>query len=584
MVCLGALGRQRPFYKERRMMASGNGLPSTTVATKRPSPLGPFPRHIWIHQDTPQDSLDKTCHEIWKRAQGLPEAFQPRTGAMVPAQPTSAPPGALRDHDSTFQDEALEQSCSKDEISLLVEQEYLNLTKENLSLARDSPGELDTAGDAPELSRPATPPFPPHTLAQASGLSLALAFGGDQLLGQKKAVGPAIQSMLSGPGDKELPGRPDCDSVKSTVTGILRSAKGKGTKGGEEGIASLAASNSEISKLLAQFPLKHIESSKAPDNKMVLEETRVIKDFLQNSMFSGPGPKEPSGPATLLPLPPPPLPALPEKAPELPGQKRQLPVFAKICSKPEADPSVEGLLAMERTPSSKELVKASRDALVPSQWPQCRKDMCSEEGPSSGKAGSMFASLPSKKPPWPTEKNLLYEFLGAAKNPDGQLRLRSKTEVDGLELKFNAPMTIADKNNLKYTGNVFTPRFATALTSTALNQPLWLNLNYPPPPVFTNHSTFPQYQVTPYNPQQMGQQIFRSSYTPLLSYIPFVQPGYSYPQRTPPKLSTSPRDPSPMAGDGPQYLFPQAYGFSSTSSGPLMNSPYFSSSGNGINF
>ncbi|XP_051843592.1 uncharacterized protein C1orf94 homolog isoform X2 [Antechinus flavipes] len=584
MVCLRALGRQGPFCKERRMMASGNGLPSPTVATKRPSPLGPFPRHIWIHQDTPQDSLDKTCHEIWKRAQGLPEAFQPRTGAMIPTQPTSAPPGALRDQDSTFQDEALEQSCSKDEISLLVEQEYLNLTKENLSLARDSPGELDTAGDTPELSRPATPPFPPHALAQAGSLPSALAFGGDQLLGQKKAVGQAIQPMLSGPGDKELPGRSDCDSVKSTVTGILRSAKGKGTKGGEEGIASLAASNSEISKLLAQFPLKHIESSKAPDNKMVLEETRVIKDFLQNSMFSGPGPKEPSGPAPLLPLPPPPLPALPEKASELPGQKRQLPVFAKICSKPEADPSVEGLLAMERTPSSKELVKAPRDALVPSQWPQSRKDMCSEEGPGSGKASSMFVSLPSKKPSWPTEKNLLYEFLGAAKNPDGQLRLRSKTEVDGLELKFNAPMTIADKNNLKYTGNVFTPRFATALTSTALNQPLWLNLNYPPPPVFTNHSTFPQYQVTPYNPQQMGQQIFRSSYTPLLSYIPFVQPGYSYPQRTPPKLSTSPRDPSPMAGDGPQYLFPQAYGFSSTSSGPLVNSPYFSSSGNGINF
>ncbi|XP_007492818.1 uncharacterized protein C1orf94 homolog isoform X8 [Monodelphis domestica] len=512
MVCLRALGRQGPFCKERRMMASGNGLPSPTVATKRPSPLGPFPRHIWIHQDTPQDSLDKTCHEIWKRAQGLPEAFQPRTGAMIPAQPTSAPPGALRDHDSTFQDEALEQSCSKDEISLLVEQEYLNLTKENLSLARDSPGELDTAGDAPELSRPVTPPFPPHVLAQAGSLPPSLAFGGDQLLGQKKAVGQAIQPMLSGPGDKEPPGRPDCDSVKSTVTGILRSAKGKGTKGGEEGIASLAASNSEISKLLAQFPLKHIESSKAPDNKMVLEETRVIKDFLQNSMFSGPGPKEPSGSAPLLPLPPPPLPALPEKAPELPGQKRQLPVFAKICSKPEADPSVEGLLAMERTPSSKELVKAPRDALVPSQWPQSRKDMCSEEGTGSSKASSMFVSLPSKKPPWPTEKNLLYEFLGAAKNPDGQLRLRSKTEVEGLELKFNAPMTIADKNNLKYTGNVFTPRFATALTSTALNQPLWLNLNYPPPPVFTNHSTFPQYQFQGRVPGGLAETSIESTF------------------------------------------------------------------------
>lgn len=62
-------------------MASGNGLPlsSTALVAKRPSALGPFPRYIWIHQDTPQDSLDKTCHEIWKRVQGLPEALQPRT-------------------------------------------------------------------------------------------------------------------------------------------------------------------------------------------------------------------------------------------------------------------------------------------------------------------------------------------------------------------------------------------------------------------------------------------------------------------------------------------------------------------------
>lgn len=67
-------------------------------------------------------------------------------------------------------------------------------------------------------------------------------------------------------------------------------------------------------------------------------------------------------------------------------------------------------------------------------------------------------------------------------------------------------------------------------------------------------------QVMPYNLQQMGQQIFHSSYNPLLSYIPFIQPNYQYPQGTPPKLSTNPRDPSLMASDGLQYLIPQAYG------------------------
>ncbi|KAJ1176999.1 hypothetical protein NDU88_002265 [Pleurodeles waltl] len=39
---------------------------------------GPFPRYIWIHQDTPQDSLDKACHEIWKRVQDLPDGLRPK--------------------------------------------------------------------------------------------------------------------------------------------------------------------------------------------------------------------------------------------------------------------------------------------------------------------------------------------------------------------------------------------------------------------------------------------------------------------------------------------------------------------------
>ena len=49
--------------------------------------------------------------------------------------------------------------------------------------------------------------------------------------------------------------------------------------------------------------------------------------------------------------------------------------------------------------------------------------------------GSVSVALPAKKPAWPPEKNLFYEFLGATKNPSGQLKLRSKVEVDGLELK-----------------------------------------------------------------------------------------------------------------------------------------------------
>ncbi|XP_045638580.1 uncharacterized protein C1orf94 homolog [Ursus americanus] len=591
--CLRALGGQRGFRKERRRMASGNGLPSSSaLVAKRPSALGPFPRYIWVHQDTPQDSLDKTCHEIWKRVQGLPEALRPRTSKEQLSTPMAGTP---RDNGLSFQEEALELSRDKDEISLLVEQEYLSLTKEHLILVTETSGELEAPGTPPEGPRQPAPcllaPPPPADSGEYPGAAIVAA---DTLLEPKVAV-----SVISR--------RQDRDSVMSTVTGILRAAKAKSVTGTEDGGHILGASTSEINKLLAQFPLKATEATKAPDNKMVLEETRVIKGFLQSSMFSGPGPREPTGlgPFLLLPALPP---APPDKPPELPAQKRQLPVFAKICSKPEADSAVEGHLLLEWNSGVKEPTKG-RESLFLSQWPPSRKDTCGEEG-CSDPVGSVSVALPAKKPAWPAEKNLFYEFLGATKNPSGQLKLRSKVEVDGLELKLNPPVTVADKSNLKYTGNVFTPRLATALTSATPNQPLWLNLNYPPPPVFANHSTFTQYQglypqrgarmpyqqtvlpqlgcyhrqVAPYNPQQMGQQIFRSSYTPLLSYIPFVQPNYPYPQRTPPKLSTNPRDPSPMAGDGPQYLVPQAYGFGSMAGGPVMNSPYFSSSGNGINF
>ncbi|XP_068393963.1 uncharacterized protein C1orf94 homolog [Eschrichtius robustus] len=595
--CLRALGGQRGFRKERKRMASGNGLAlSSALVAKRPSALGPFPRYIWIHQDTPQDSLDKTCHEIWKRVQGLPEALQPRTSKEQLSAPMAGTP---RDNGLSFQEEPLELTSGKDEISLLVEQEFLSLTKDHLILVTESSGELEAPSSSLEgPGQPAPCLLVPSLVAGSSERPGTSIIAGDKLLEPKVAV-----SVIGS--------RQDCNSAMSTVTGTLRTAKVKSAKGPEDRGNSLGASSSEISKLLAQFPLKSTETSKAPNSKMVLEETRVIKDFLQNSMFNGPGPGEPTEPGPFLLLPPPPPPAPPDKLdkpPKLPAQRKQLPVFAKICSKPEADPAMEGHKLMEWNPGAKQLTKG-QESLFLSQWSQRRQETCGKEG-GSDPMGSMSMALPAKKPAWPAKKNLLCEFLGATKNPSRQLELCSKVEVDGLELKLNPPVTGADKNNLKYTGNVFTPRFATTSTSATMNQPLWLNTNYPLLPVFTNPSTFPQYQglypqraarmpyqqtlhpqlgcysrqVTPYNPQQMGQQIFRSSYTPLLNYVPFVQSNYPYPQRTPQKLARNPRDPPPMAGDGLQYPFPQAYGFGSTSGGPLMNSPYFSSSGNGINF
>uniref|UniRef100_A0A8C6RX57 cDNA sequence CK137956 n=1 Tax=Nannospalax galili TaxID=1026970 RepID=A0A8C6RX57_NANGA len=586
-----ALGGQRCFRKERKRMASGNGLPpSSALVAKHPSALGPFPRYVWIHQNTPQDSLDKICHEIWKRVQGLPESLQPTTSMETLSTQVA---GTV-----SFQEDALELSSGKDEISLLVEKEFLSLTKEHLILVQEGLGELATPVGPLQGTQELDPCFlVPPLGAENTEYPGTSIMAGDKLWEQKLSVPMPVIAT-----------RQDCDSAMPTVTGILRAAKAKSAKGTKDKGQSLGASNSEISKLLAQFPPKSTELSTAPDNKMVLEETKVIKDFLQNNMFSGSGPQEPTELGPFLLLQPPPPPALSDKPPECPPPERQLPVFAKICSKNEADSTLERHHWTQRNPGTKELAKGP-ESLFLSQLPQSWKDTCGEEG-HSDPVGTISMALPSKKPMWPAEKNLLYEIFGAPKNPSGQLKLRSKVDVDGLDLKFNPPATVPDKNNVKYAGNVFTPRFTTALTSTTLNQPLWLNLNCPPPPVFSSHSTFPQYQglypqrstripyqqpvhpqlgcysrqVTPYNPQQMGQQIFHSSYTPLMSYISFVQPNYSYPQRTPQKLPTNPRDPPPMTGDGPPYLFPQGYGFNSASSGPLMNTPYFSSSGNGIRF
>ncbi|KAB1269157.1 uncharacterized protein Cadr_000013601, partial [Camelus dromedarius] len=412
---------------------------------------------------------------------------------------------------------ALELTSSKDEISLLVEQEFLSLTKEHLILVTEGSGELEALGSSPEGPRLLGSRLLIRSDGGSSERSGASVMAGDKLLETEGGV-----SVLAARG---------LDSALAKVTSILRAAKVKSAKGAEDRGRSLGASNMEIGQLLSQFPLKSTEMAKVPE-EMVLEETRVIKDFLQNSMLVAPRTQGAGGlgPFLLLPPPPPPAPSPKlDKLLEIPApKKKQAPSVAKICSKAEADPGggrhrrwvdVERDLSKvpttssdtlclsdasvpspivtqspEWNPGTKELTKA-RQSLLLSQWTQSQKEPFGEEG-CSDPMGSMSVAPPTKKPAWPAEKNLLYEFLGATKNPSGQLRLRSKVEVDGLELKLNPPATGADKNNLKYTGNVSTPRFATGLTSATLNQPLWLNLNYPPPPVFTNPATFPQCQVS----------------------------------------------------------------------------------------
>ncbi|XP_019403087.1 PREDICTED: uncharacterized protein C1orf94 homolog [Crocodylus porosus] len=472
------------------MPTGGNGPPGPAVSPKGAFPLGPFPRHIWIHHNTPQDSLDKACHDIWKRVQGLSEDLQPSSPLFL--QPTCPPEPSETLRASQ---ESLEQNCVKDEISLLVEQEYLSLTQETTNETEMQGSEEGKKTD--------------FTLSQtASNSSLIPPSNRDQLLDETEGVESVYKAMI-GSKERERKLRALCDaqlSTKATIAESSRPAKcsGKNSKGVDNGITNIEASNLEISKLLVQFPVKHTETSKAPDKQLVAEKAKLVKDFLQNSKLSSLGQKE-SAPATLL--------TTTTTESQAPGQKKQLLGLSKICPK--------------------------------------------------------------------TNPDLVTEVL-------------------------QTPVTTApsDKNSFKYSGNIFAPRFPTNSTTATLNHPFWLNLNFPPPPVFPNHSGFPQFQglyhqrvrmpyqqtihpslgcysrqVTPYNPQHL----FRSPYTPLLNYVPLVHPNYSYQQRNLLKPSSNVRDPPAMAGDGPQYQFPHLYGFNSMLGGSLRTNPYFSSM-SGINF
>nr|XP_020655783.1 uncharacterized protein C1orf94 homolog isoform X2 [Pogona vitticeps] len=322
------------------MLTSRTSLPCSAVSPKVSFPLGPFPRHIWIHHNTPQDSLDKACHEIWKRVQGLPEELQPRSSSPVlqlSCHPVPSSEALQEDGSGTSsssQKEPLETSICKDEISLLVEQEYLSLAQENAMELETQTSEADKIPSG----GPCKHPINNNTVTVPSD--------GDQTSEEKDTMEKGYQALTG--NRKEVKPRPACDvhsSTKSTVTGILLPAKliyqnAKSTEGGN---GAPMGSNTQIAKLLAQLPLKRVEAVKMLDSKMVMEETKLIKDLLQNNVF-GPAPHKES--ITRAPI----------SMTESQGlsNKKQLPVFAKICSKSEPELVADGFCQNHEFVSAKD--------------------------------------------------------------------------------------------------------------------------------------------------------------------------------------------------------------------------------------
>ncbi|GCC34188.1 hypothetical protein chiPu_0012661 [Chiloscyllium punctatum] len=290
-------------------------------------PLGPYPRYTWIHEDTPEDGLDKTCYEIWKRVQQLSaqlDANQKEMKEHEPGQTEVDPETEGGDENAKgTPDEKVSDSSGKDDVSLLVHLEYLSIMGENANVGLQQPKPYEKCQATSAVD---------HSVRRDKELQCS----GVELMDKDNFLNNILQTVS---GTEQLPKRGS--PVKEEV------AEPRPTQCGPKDVLQLevstggsVASNKEICQLLAQFSLKHINEAEAPDNKVVMEEAQIIKDFLQNNMFSSAGDKK--GEAS-----PPPL-SSGESQDE--QARRQLPVFAKLCEELVPSSKVESRqsVALER--------------------------------------------------------------------------------------------------------------------------------------------------------------------------------------------------------------------------------------------
>ncbi|KAM7083327.1 LOW QUALITY PROTEIN: uncharacterized protein C1orf94 homolog [Ciconia maguari] len=276
------------------------------VTSEGPFPLGPFPRHIWIHNNTPQDSLDEACHEIWKRVQRLSEELQP------PSLVSPLQHALCSDLSGTLQRDGIDsQSDVKDEI-ILVKEEYLSITQNT------NETEMQGLGGVKKSS---------SILSQTSFNSSHIPLSYSNYLLDEPEGLEGIYRAVIGNREREMKLRALCDtqlSAKSVITSLLCSAKShKNSKGLEDGSVT-GAHSMEGSKLEVPFLLKYTDTAKGAGNPVTAEETKVEKEFIEDSVLSS-AKSSTSVSST----------ATAES--QAMGQKQQPPPFAKICSKTDAD-------------------------------------------------------------------------------------------------------------------------------------------------------------------------------------------------------------------------------------------------------
>lgn len=123
-----------------------------------------------------------------------------------------------------------------------------------------------------------------------------------------------------------------CDaqlSAKSTITNLLHSASSSRSSKGLGDSSTTGAGSTEGSKLGMPLLLKHTDIAKGPDRQVMAEESKTVKDFLQNGMFSA------AKNSTAVPAP--------MAECQTAGQKQQLSTVAKICSRPDSSAATKAL-------------------------------------------------------------------------------------------------------------------------------------------------------------------------------------------------------------------------------------------------
>uniref|UniRef100_A0A8C9FAJ6 Chromosome 1 open reading frame 94 n=1 Tax=Pavo cristatus TaxID=9049 RepID=A0A8C9FAJ6_PAVCR len=372
-----------------------------------------------------------------------------------------------------------------------------------------------------------------------------------------------------------------CDaqlSAKSTITNLLHSAS---TPRGSKGLGDSSTTGAG-SKLGMPLLLKHTDIAKGPDRQVMAEESKAVREFLQNGMFST------AKNSTAVPA----LPAESQTA----GQKQQLSTVAKICSRPDSNALILSIPKLHFIPDANQYWHLSL-SLFSIQCPPHVNKQGIQEGHNHRVVWGGWLCFRCHDFGFP-------EMFKRSTFPQSidNLRHLSISEWRKIMVHFQILTTaVLDKKIVIYNASTSAPRFSATTTTAALNQPMWPSLSFPPLPLFPNHPNFPPFQglyqraripfqqaLHPsfgcYSKQgaPFSPQMFRSPYTPLLNYIPLVQPGFPH-QRAPPQLPTSIQD-LPAAHDGMRFPFPPPYGFGAAPGGAVRSTHHYPSNGSCVNF